>query len=37
VNNTFEGRLERLAGLLHQIIIERLLPGGRDSTTIGAG
>ena len=37
VNNTFEGRLERLGSLLHQIIIERLLPGGRDSTTIGAG
>jgi V/A-type H+-transporting ATPase subunit E len=30
VNNTFEGRLERLAGQLHQTIIERLLPEGRE-------
>ncbi|MCB1758530.1 MAG: V-type ATP synthase subunit E [Gammaproteobacteria bacterium] len=30
VDNTFEGRLERLAGQLHQTIIERLLPEGRE-------
>ena len=30
VDNTFEGRLERLARELHQTIIERLLPEGRD-------
>jgi len=28
VDNTFEGRMERLQGRLHQVIIERLLPGG---------
>ena len=28
VNNTFEGRMERLRGSLQQVIIERLLPGG---------
>ena len=28
VNNTFEGRMDRLQGKLHQVIIERLLPGG---------
>lgn len=28
VDNTFEGRMERLRGRLHQLIIERLLPGG---------
>ncbi|MES9965463.1 MAG: V-type ATP synthase subunit E family protein [Candidatus Sedimenticola sp. 20ELBAFRAG] len=29
INNTFEGRLERLASQLHQIIIQRLLPDRR--------
>ncbi|MES9869294.1 MAG: V-type ATP synthase subunit E family protein [Sedimenticola sp.] len=29
VNNTFEGRCERLASQLHQIIIQRLLPDRR--------
>ena len=37
VNNTFEGRLERLDDRLHQVIIERLLPGGRETTTVAAG
>ncbi|MES9898441.1 MAG: V-type ATP synthase subunit E family protein [Sedimenticola sp.] len=28
LNNTYEGRLERLSSHLHQVIIERLLPAG---------
>ncbi|MEJ1354996.1 MAG: V-type ATP synthase subunit E family protein [Candidatus Sedimenticola sp. (ex Thyasira tokunagai)] len=28
LNNTYEGRLERLSDHLHQVIIERLLPAG---------
>jgi peptide chain release factor subunit 1 len=32
VNNTFEGRMERLQGRLHQVIIERLLPGGIENS-----
>ncbi|MCP3867915.1 MAG: V-type ATP synthase subunit E [Gammaproteobacteria bacterium] len=31
VDNTFEGRMQRLQGKLHQLIIERLLPGSREN------
>lgn len=31
LNNTFEGRMQRLQGQLQQVITERLLPGGRDN------
>ncbi len=37
LNNTFEGRMERLSNQLHQIIIERLLPGGIDNNVIFTG
>ncbi|MCB1859672.1 MAG: ATPase [Gammaproteobacteria bacterium] len=30
LDNTFEGRLHRLRARLHQVIVERLLPDGRD-------
>jgi V/A-type H+-transporting ATPase subunit E len=33
VDNTFEGRMERLRGRLHQVIIERLLPSGIENGT----
>ena len=31
LDNTFEGRIERLKSRLQQVITERLLPGGRDN------
>ena len=31
LDNTFEGRMERLQSQLQQVIIERLLPGGREN------
>lgn len=37
VDNTFEGRRERLAEQLHQVISERLLPGFRDEGMIFTG
>ena len=36
-NNTFEGRMEQLSTKLHQIIIERLFPGGTDHSVIFTG
>ena len=36
-NNTFEGRMEQLSTGLHQIIIERLFPGGTDHSVIFTG
>lgn len=36
-NNTFEGRMEQLGTGLHQIIIERLFPGGTDHSVIFTG
>jgi V/A-type H+-transporting ATPase subunit E len=35
LDNTFEGRLERLGPELHQVIIERLLPNASTQTTNG--
>ena len=35
LDNTYEGRLDRLGGKLHQVIIERLLPNGLTQTGIG--
>ncbi len=37
IDNTFEGRRERLAERLHQVISERLLPGFRDEGMIFTG
>jgi len=37
VDNTFEGRRERLAQRLHQVISERLLPGAADEGMIFSG
>ena len=37
LNNTFEGRMERFSNRLHQIIIERLLPGGIENNVIFTG
>jgi V/A-type H+-transporting ATPase subunit E len=37
LDNTFEGRMERLSNRLHQIIIERLLPGGIENNVIFTG
>lgn len=36
-NNTFEGRMEQLSNRLHQLIIERLFPGGTDHSVIFTG
>jgi V/A-type H+/Na+-transporting ATPase subunit E len=37
LDNTFEGRLRRLESQLHQIILERLLPGGAEGGIIFSG
>ena len=37
LDNTFEGRLRRLEPQLHQIILERLLPGGAEGGIIFSG
>lgn len=37
LDNTFEGRRERLASRLHQVIFEHLLPKGTGKESIGAG
>jgi V/A-type H+-transporting ATPase subunit E len=34
LDNTFEGRLERLKSRLHQIIVERLIPASADSGAV---
>jgi len=34
LDNTFEGRMERLKSRLHQIIVERLIPASADSGTM---
>lgn len=36
-DNTFEGRMEQLGTRLHQVIIERLFPGGTDHGVIFTG
>ena len=37
VDNTFEGRLERLRARIQQVILERLLPGGLDTGNLFGG
>jgi V/A-type H+-transporting ATPase subunit E len=37
VDNTFEGRLERLRNRVQQVILERLLPGGLDTGSLFGG
>lgn len=37
VDNTFEGRLERLRKRIQQVILERLLPGGLETGTVFGG
>jgi V/A-type H+-transporting ATPase subunit E len=37
VDNTFEGRLERLRNRVQQVILERLLPGGLDTGNVFGG
>jgi len=37
VDNTFEGRLERLRSRIQQVILERLLPGGLDTGNLFGG
>jgi V/A-type H+-transporting ATPase subunit E len=37
VDNTFEGRLERLRARIQQAILERLLPGGLDTGNLFGG
>jgi len=37
VDNTFEGRLERLRVRIQQVILERLLPGGLDTSNLFGG
>jgi V/A-type H+-transporting ATPase subunit E len=37
VDQTFEGRLERLRLRIQQVILERLLPGGLDTASLFAG
>lgn len=37
VDQTFEGRLERLRARIQQVILERLLPGGLDTANLFAG
>lgn len=37
VDQTFEGRLERLRARIQQVILERLLPGGIDNANLFAG
>jgi V/A-type H+-transporting ATPase subunit E len=35
IDNTYEGRVDRLGGKLHQVIIERLLPNGITQAALG--
>jgi V/A-type H+-transporting ATPase subunit E len=37
VDNTFEGRLERLRSRIQQVILERLLPGGLETGSVFSG
>lgn len=37
VDHTFDGRLERLRNRIRQVILERLLPGGLDSSSLFGG
>ena len=37
IDHTFEGRLERLRPRLHQVILERLVPGGLETGTVFSG
>jgi V/A-type H+-transporting ATPase subunit E len=37
VDNTFEGRLERLRQRIQQVILERLLPGGLETGNLYGG
>jgi V/A-type H+-transporting ATPase subunit E len=37
VDNTFEGRLDRLRARVQQVILERLLPSGFDTGSIFTG
>jgi V/A-type H+-transporting ATPase subunit E len=37
VDNTFEGRMERLRSRIQQVILDRLLPGGLDTGNVFSG
>jgi V/A-type H+-transporting ATPase subunit E len=37
VDNTFEGRMERLRSSIQQVILDRLLPGGLDTGNVFSG